>query len=135
MNDEHARRPPTQDHKSSLALWAADCAERVLHYFEENRSQDPRPRRAVEAIRSWARGELLFRKVREAALGAHAAARTTYEVAARMAARAAGQAAGTAHVAGHARHAAADALKAINAAGAIRQRNVIGSTDVLNFLK
>ena len=31
-----------------LALWAADCAEHVLHYFERARPGDERPRRAIE---------------------------------------------------------------------------------------
>ena len=39
-----------QDH-SSLVLWAADCAERVLPYFEENYPKDNRPRNAIEAGR------------------------------------------------------------------------------------
>ncbi len=30
------------DHRL-LALWAADCAEHVLHYFEEARPNDDRP--------------------------------------------------------------------------------------------
>jgi len=31
-----------------LAVWAADCAEHVLHYFEQTRPGDERPRRAIE---------------------------------------------------------------------------------------
>ena len=31
-----------------LALWAADCAQHVLHYFEEIQPNDDRPRRAIE---------------------------------------------------------------------------------------
>jgi len=42
----------------SLALWAADCAERVLPYFEEKYPRDDRPRKAIEAARAWARGEI-----------------------------------------------------------------------------
>lgn len=34
MKDEHTKRLDKQDHKS-LVLWAADCAEHVLPYFEE----------------------------------------------------------------------------------------------------
>jgi hypothetical protein len=43
-----------RDH-GSLALWAADCAEHVLTYFEETHPKDDRPRKAVEAGRAWAR--------------------------------------------------------------------------------
>jgi len=31
-----------------LALWAADCAERVLPLFEKEYPKDPRPRKAIE---------------------------------------------------------------------------------------
>jgi len=102
-----------QDHKT-LVLWATDCAEHVLHYFEEKYLKDDRPRKAIEAGRAWVRGELTVSGVRTAALAAHAAARSTNYVAARAAAHAAGQAAGTAHVAGHAVHAATYAAKAVS---------------------
>ena len=62
-----------------------------------------------------ARGEIGIRAARQAAVAAHAAARFATDPAARAAARAAGQAAGIAHMAGHARHAADDAVKAVSA--------------------
>jgi len=99
------------DHRS-LALWAADCAEHVLPYFEEMCPEDDRPRKAVEAGRAWARGEMTVSEARAAAFAAHAAAREARQAAARAAARAAGHAAATAHVAGHADHAAAYAATA-----------------------
>jgi hypothetical protein len=102
-----------QDHKT-LVLWATDCAEHVLHYFEEKQLKDKRPRKAIEAGRAWVRGEITVSEVRTAALAAHAAARNTNDTAARAAARAAGQAAATAHVAGHAVHAATYAAKAVS---------------------
>ena len=67
-------------------LWATDCAEHVLPYFEAQFSDDNRPRKAIEAGRAWVRGELTLSEARAAA----------------FAARAAGHAAATAHVAGHA---------------------------------
>jgi hypothetical protein len=112
MKAEHAERPDKGDQRS-LALWAADCAEHVLPYFEEKYPSDERPRKAIEATRAWTRGEMRVGAVRAAAVAAHAAARGADEDAARAAARAAGQAAGTAHMAGHARHAAAYAVKAV----------------------
>ena len=99
------------DHRS-LALWAADCAEHVLPYFEEKYPKDDRPRKAVEAGRAWVRGEIALSEARAAALAAHAAACDADQAAARAAARAAGHAAATAHVAGHAGHAATYALTA-----------------------
>lgn len=114
MGDPATRLDP-QDHRL-LAIWAADCAERVLPYFEEWRPHDDRPRQALEAARAWARGELAMSEARQAAFAAHAAARAVDDVAARAAARSTGHAAATAHVAAHARHAAAYAAKAVAAA-------------------
>lgn len=114
MKTEHAKRLDKQNQRS-LALWAADCAEHVLPFFEENRPRDDRPRKAIEAARAWARGEIKCGPARTAAVAAHAAARDANEGAARFAARAAGHAAGTAHMAGHARHAADYAVKVATA--------------------
>lgn len=104
-----------RDHRS-LVLWATDCAEHVLPYFEEKYSQDNRPRTAVEAGRAWVRGEIAMNEARTAAFAAHAAARDAEGAVARAAARAAGHAAATAHVAGHAGHAATYAVTAATAA-------------------
>lgn len=108
------------DHRL-LALWAADCAERVLQYFETHRPNDARPRNALAAGRAWARGELKCGAARAAAVAAHAAARDADEGPARAAARAAGHAAATAHMAAHARHAAAYAAAATPAVEAERE--------------
>lgn len=103
-------------------LWATDCAEHVLPYFEKEYPEDERPRKAIEAGRSWVCDEIPFSEVRAAALATHAAARDAWDPAARAAARAAGQAAGTAHIAGHAPHAADYAVKAAEAAGVTGER-------------
>src|SRR5690348_2703835 len=58
-----------------LALWAASCAEHVLDLFESARSQDPRPREAIEHARAWVRGEVRMTEARAAAGRAMAAAR------------------------------------------------------------
>jgi hypothetical protein len=100
-----------------LALWAADCAEHVLTYFEKERPRDDRSRKAIDAARAWAKGKITVGDARKAALGAHAAARGVNQTAARAAARSAGHAAATAHVADHAPHAANYAVKAAEAAG------------------
>jgi hypothetical protein len=96
----------------SKALWAADCAERVLSLFEEKYPNDNRPREAIEAARAWARGQIGVAEARAAAFAAHAAARESHDAAATAAARAAGHAAATAHVASHAAHAATYAASA-----------------------
>lgn len=102
------------DHRL-LALWAAECAESVVGLFERERPDDPRPREAIDAARSWARGDLPMMQAR--AVGGHAmgAARSLVG-AARFAAYAAGQAACVGHVAEHDLGAAAYAIKAVRAA-------------------
>ncbi|QGR00033.1 hypothetical protein EHS13_10645 [Paenibacillus psychroresistens] len=112
-------------------LWAIDCAEHVLPYFEGKCDNDDRPRKAIEAGRAWESGELAMSEARKAAFAAHAAARNANDQAAAFAARAAGHAAATAHVAGHAIHAATYAAKAANyavepaeaGANAVKERN------------
>jgi hypothetical protein len=98
-----------------LAMWAADCAEHVLHHFEQVRPTDDRPRRAIGRGRAWARGEIPWGEARTAAGHANAAARDL-RGAARHAAYAAGQTAAVGHVAAHELGAAAYAIKAAWAA-------------------
>ena len=104
------------DHRL-LAVWAADCAEHVLHHFELARPGDDRPRRAIELGRAWARGEVTWAEARTAAGHANAAARDL-SGAARHAAYSAGQAAAVGHVAAHELGAAAYAVRAARAAAA-----------------
>ena len=98
-----------------LALWAAACAEHVLHLFESVQPLDSRPREAIDQVRAWARGEIRMSESRAAGGHAMAAARPL-SGAARHAAFAAGQAAVVAHVAAHELGAAAYAIKAARAA-------------------
>lgn len=110
-----------QDQKA-LAVWAADCTERVLPLFEKACPEDDRPRQAIEAGRTWAlTGVFKMTAIRGASLAAHAAAREAkQDDAACFAARAAGQAVATAHVTQHAFGGAYYALKAIVAADPAR---------------
>jgi hypothetical protein len=108
-----------------LALWAADCAQHVLHFFEELQPRDDRPRQAIELARSWARGEITMTQARLAAGHAMGAAREL-RGAAREAAYAAGQAAAVAHVAAHELGAAAYAIRAARAAVAESERDKAG---------
>lgn len=102
------------EHKT-LAVWAIDCAERVLPYFEEKYPEDRRPRNAIETLQTWIdTGVFSMAVIRKASLSSHAAAREVGEDnAARSAARAAGQAVATAHVPIHSIGAAIYALQAI----------------------
>jgi hypothetical protein len=103
------------DHKT-LAVWACDCAERVLPYFENKYPQDNRPRLAIGAGRTWVKTGLFnMADISKIALAAHAAARDVKDDnPARSAARAAGHASATAHVPTHA------VVAAIYAATAVR---------------
>ena len=58
----------------------------MLLFFEEERPEDDRPQRVVEAGLAWARGEIKVGKARAAAIAAHASARETGRAAARAAA-------------------------------------------------
>ena len=106
-----------QDQRA-MATWAADCAERVLPFFEQAYPKDDRPHKALEVCRMWVRsGVFKMTEIRGASLAAHAAARDAKgNNEACFAARAAGQAVATAHVPQHAFGGAYYALKAIAAA-------------------
>lgn len=90
--------------KKTLALWAIDCAERVMPYFEKKYPEDIRPRKAIDTLKEWIKtGEFKMSVIRKASLDAHAAAKDIAEDnPARSAAHAAGQAVATAHVWTHA---------------------------------
>ena len=105
----------SDDDHQRLAVWAADCAEHVLPYFEAARPDDDRPRRAIELGRAWARGEVPWAEARTSAGHSNAAARDL-RGAARHAAYAAAQAAAVGHVAAHELGAAAYAILAVRAA-------------------
>ncbi len=105
-----------------LAVWAADCAEHVLHFFEETQPLDERPRQAIELARAWARGEITMTQARS---DANAAARDV-SGAAKEAAHSAAQAAAVAHVAAHELGAAAYAIRAVRAATPKDERDEAG---------
>lgn len=95
-----------------VAGWAADCAERVLGWFEAEAPADSRPRDAIARTRAFAQGELrVAEEIRRRFVGG-AAAREVSGPAAVAAARAAGQAASIPHMGAHALGAAAYAAKA-----------------------
>jgi len=58
-----------------LVAWAADCAEHVLPLFTEVHPTDTRPSHAIAIAREWASGNATIEQARQAAFGAHAAAR------------------------------------------------------------
>jgi hypothetical protein len=91
-----------QKHRT-LTLWALDCGARILPLFEEKYPEDKRPRKAIEAARAWARGEIKMPAAKKAALAAHDAAKAVEDdPAACAAAHAMGHVVGTVHVETHA---------------------------------
>ena len=102
--DDEMQKLVSQTDQKTLALWAIDCAERVMPYFEDKFPKDRRPRQALETLKNWiATGEFKMSVIRKASLDSHAAARDVgTDSPARSAARAAGQAVATAHVPRHA---------------------------------
>jgi hypothetical protein len=118
--DDPIEKLARETDKKTLAAWAADCAGRALHFFEERYPEDPRPRDAIATLQEWIRtGVFRMAVIRKASLDAHAAARVIPEYdPARSAARAAGQAVATAHAATHSIAAARYAATAVrDAAG------------------
>ncbi len=115
------------DHRL-LAVWAAACAEHVVHHFVAVQPTDLRPRRAIAQARAWARGEITMSQARAAGGHAMAAARAL-RGAPRYAAYAAGQAAVVAHVAAHELGAAAYAIKAARAAAGQGEEESTGRTE------
>ena len=95
-----------------LAIWAAQCAEHVLYYFENEYPEDTRPRKAIESALLWAHGEIRTTEAKVAGYHANASAREA-KGAAKLAALAAGQAAVVAHVPAHELGAAAYAIRAV----------------------
>ena len=102
--DEEMMNLVNKTDQKVLAIWAIDCAERVMHYFEEKYPQDHRPRQAIITLKTWIdTGIFKMAVIRKASLDSHAAAREVGEdCPARSACRAAGQAVATAHVPRHA---------------------------------
>ncbi|WP_442545264.1 putative immunity protein [Arthrobacter sp. KN11-1C] len=101
-----------------VAAWAADCAERVLAFFETEAPADGRPRDAIARTRAFARGELDAAGEIRRRFVAGRAAHAVSAPAAVAAARAAGQASGVAHMGAHALGAAAYSAKAAGLAAA-----------------
>jgi hypothetical protein len=98
-----------------LAEWAAECAEHVLHLFEREAPDDPRPRQAIDTGRAWIRGEVPMKEAHRMAFVANAAGQGLGDPA-RFAALSAGQAVAVAHVAAHDLGAAAYAIRAAQSA-------------------
>lgn len=107
-----SRQTLTEADRRIVALWAADCAERVLPLFELEVPDDDRARDGIARARAFGRGELSTAGEIRRRFVAGRAAQAATSPAAVAAARAAGQASGVAHMGAHALGAAAYAAKA-----------------------
>lgn len=118
LKDESMVKLVKKTDQKTLAVWATDCALRVLPHFEKKHPQDHRPRQALETLQTWIdTGVFKMAVIRKASLDSHAAAREAGEDnAARSAARACGQAVATAHVPIHSIGSAIYAQQAIHRA-------------------
>ena len=88
--------------RRTVALWAADCAERVLPLFEAEAPIDGRPADAIARARAFGRGELdAAGQIRQRFVAGRAAGAVAGPGAI-SAARPAAQAAGVAHLGAHA---------------------------------
>ena len=127
--DETLTKLVQQTDKKTAVIWALDCAERVLHYFEDKYPKDNRPRLAIEAGRKWVKtGIFKMAVIRKASLDAHAAARNVQnDDIARSTARACGHAVATTHVKTHAlgpiRYGLAAIRDATNSIEAVNKEN------------
>lgn len=106
----------SESDRRTVALWAADCAERVLPLFESEAPEDPRARDGIARARAFGRGELTAAGEILRRFEAGRAAKSAKSPAAVAAARAAGQASGVAHMGAHALGAAAYAANAADLA-------------------
>ncbi|MFD2570306.1 putative immunity protein [Spirosoma soli] len=111
-----------------LAVWAATCAEHVLHLFEQANPNDKRPREAIALTRAWVNGEIPMKQAHKAAFVANAAAKGMPD-AAKFAALAAGQAVAVAHVAAHELGAAAYAIRAVRESVAENEKDNAGRNE------
>lgn len=118
----------TDEDHHLLALWAAQCANHVLHFFEKARPDDGRPGKAIALTDAWVRGETTMTEARIAAFHANAAAREV-QGAAKYAALSAGQAVAVAHVAAHYLGAAAYAIRAVLAASEEDSKDEMGGKE------
>lgn len=81
-NTARLLRPVEAWDDRATRLFAADCAERVLHLYEQEYPDDSRPRDAIVAARAFANGEIDEEQLAAAQAAAWAAARAAATAAA-----------------------------------------------------
>jgi len=111
---EKVRELVAKADKQIFARWASECAERVLHYYEELYHNDRRSHLALKSFKDYLNGKIRFKEFRKLILETHRIAREKENLPARFAVRAVAQAASVGHVKEHALGAAWYAAKAVS---------------------
>ena len=100
-------------HKDTVKF-VCDCAEHVIHYFNDVYPDDERPRYAISIGRKWILDKVKVDDARKAAFDCHNCARDVRIKSAISVARACGHAVATVHVKSHAIYAVNYALQAVS---------------------
>jgi hypothetical protein len=90
-----------QKHRT-LVMWALECAQVPLARFEARCPDEPRPRAALAACDTWARGQIKMPEAKRAILAAHAVAKAIEDKECIALVHAIGQAGSTVHTETHA---------------------------------
>lgn len=88
--------------RRALILWALDLAGETVEMLEARYPADPRPREAVEAARSWAKGDIKMPVAKQAILNCHAMAKDLTSPADAARCHAVAQGCSVVHTSGHA---------------------------------
>lgn len=91
-----------QSNRRALILWALELAEKSTVLLTEKYPEEHRPREAVEAARSWAKGEIKMPIAKRAILNCHAMTKELSDPADMARCHAIGQACSVVHTVGHA---------------------------------
>lgn len=90
-----------QNHRT-LVMWAFDCVQEPLSLFEAKYPHEPRPRKALELCKAWAKGLIKMPEAKSAILSVHAVAKDFDDKEFIAIAHAIGHACATVHVKTHA---------------------------------
>lgn len=90
-----------QTNRRALILWTLELAEDTSQVLAEKYLEDRRPREAVEAAASWARGEIKMPIAKQAILSCHAMTKELTDPADIARCHAVGQACSVVHTEGH----------------------------------
>ena len=91
-----------QANRRAMVLWALELAEETARVLAEKYPEDFRPKEAVEAAASWAKGQIKMPIAKQAILNCHAMAKELENPPDISRCHAVGQACSVVHTAGHA---------------------------------